>query len=372
MKELFTYLLASALWSGILWGFYISFLRKETFFHFNRIFLLLGLLLIATAPLLRFHYSVSDGRVSEIVAQSAATLESINSVRFAHILLYCYAAVATCIVVRYCFLLGRVGRIIKKYGADKIIHTPDFKTSFSLFGYVFMDSSRKVPPMEKEMVLQHELAHIGQYHWIDLLAAHILCVFQWFNPFAWLYLKAIRQNHEFLADAAVVEIGHSKWLYRAAIINDQLGANVCSFAHSFSHHRVNRIFMIGRSPSHPLKKTVVLLLLPLLGLFCVAFAQPVYQITPPSANEQMGVYFRASGGGGVIPNNGMASRASGIGIDPKVILVNRYAQSGRVVFRSSGSVPDTFSAPPVGANNHPPVGTRARFLFQSSANAQTR
>ena len=292
MNELIIYLTKSAIWSVILWGFYKIFLERETFFRFTRVVLLVGLLFIVAAPLLRFHYTVSGSGVTEVVSPTVLT-ESSNRFGIKSVLLFVYVAVATCIFARLLFFLGKMGCIIKRYGAPKIIHTSEFKGNFSLLGTIFMDTSSYTSPMEKEMILQHELAHIRQYHWVDLMVAHIVCTFLWFSPFAWLYLKAIRQNHEFLADAFVVGLGHSSLHYRVTIVNQQIGATVCSFAHSFSYRSANRIGMIGLTPSPPLKKASVLLLLPILGIFYVASAKPVYrQTSQPLDNAPAMVHFR--------------------------------------------------------------------------------
>ena len=41
-------------------------------------------------------------------------------------------------------------------------------------------------------------------HWISLFAELVL-IFQWFNPFAWLYRKELENNLEFLTDDQLVQ-----------------------------------------------------------------------------------------------------------------------------------------------------------------------
>src|SRR4029079_9515291 len=43
-------------------------------------------------------------------------------------------------------------------------------------------------------ILLHEKIHIEQKHTLDLLLVEILLVFQWFNPFAWLWRKELESN----------------------------------------------------------------------------------------------------------------------------------------------------------------------------------
>jgi len=56
-------------------------------------------------------------------------------------------------------------------------------------------------------ILMHEKVHIEQGHSLDIVLAEIVLVFQWFNPFAWLYRGELENNLEFLTDEAV--LGHN-------------------------------------------------------------------------------------------------------------------------------------------------------------------
>ena len=49
-------------------------------------------------------------------------------------------------------------------------------------------------------ILRHEKIHVEQGHSYDIILAELALVFQWFNPCAWLYRKAIEDNLEFLTD----------------------------------------------------------------------------------------------------------------------------------------------------------------------------
>ncbi len=54
-------------------------------------------------------------------------------------------------------------------------------------------------------ILMHEKVHIQQGHSLDILLAELVLVFQWFNPFAWLYRGELENNLEFLTDEAVLD-----------------------------------------------------------------------------------------------------------------------------------------------------------------------
>jgi hypothetical protein len=48
--------------------------------------------------------------------------------------------------------------------------------SFTLGNNIYLDTSGQTPD-ELEKVLQHELIHVKQRHWIDLILGEILCIF---------------------------------------------------------------------------------------------------------------------------------------------------------------------------------------------------
>jgi hypothetical protein len=54
-------------------------------------------------------------------------------------------------------------------------------------------------------ILLHEKIHIRQKHTIDIIIAELLLIFQWFNPFAWIYRREIESNLEFLTDDQLMQ-----------------------------------------------------------------------------------------------------------------------------------------------------------------------
>lgn len=54
-------------------------------------------------------------------------------------------------------------------------------------------------------IILHEKIHIQQGHSYDIIFAELALIFQWFNPFAWLYRKAMEDNLEFLTDNELLQ-----------------------------------------------------------------------------------------------------------------------------------------------------------------------
>jgi hypothetical protein len=54
-------------------------------------------------------------------------------------------------------------------------------------------------------ILLHEKIHIRERHTVDIIIAELLLIFQWFNPFAWIYRREIESNLEFLTDDQLMQ-----------------------------------------------------------------------------------------------------------------------------------------------------------------------
>lgn len=288
MEQLFIFLLKSGLCTVIFYAIYWLFLKNETFYRFNRHFLLCGIILSLILPLFQYNYQVTVAVQNSLNQpfQEPQAAPNTNAVSlWLYSALLAYASVAGFFVFRHLFGLIKIKRIINRYGYTvlkgyKVVSTPIFQSSFSVFNYIFYDLSAVNSEVEKNMILEHEQAHVAQYHWADLLVAQLLCSLQWFNPFAWMYMQAIKQNHEYLADAAVLEKGNSPAVYRAALINHSLKVPVFMFASSFAQDdKFKRVKMMMSPASKPLKKSGVLMVIPFLAFFVMAFAKPVYVFT---------------------------------------------------------------------------------------------
>lgn len=289
METLVLYLFKSSLITATFWSIYWCFLRNETFFRFNRYFLLAGLACALVFPFYTYSYRVdifsSGNRFPD------APTENTEGSSWPLLGIFLYIAGVCFLLIRRLNGLMILRRVIRRsesvsVGGCNLINTEVFKSSFSVFRYIFMSVDPQTSEPEQKMIFQHELAHITQRHWIDLFAAQVLCIVQWFNPFAWLYLTAIRQNHEYLADDAVLRSGSSPALYRAALINQSLGTPAFSFASSFSQvDGLKRINMMRKPVSASARKWTVVLIPPALTLFYWVFAKPEVHLIFPGGAE---------------------------------------------------------------------------------------
>jgi len=94
-------------------------------------------------------------------------------------------------------------RPVIKDGIYRIIELETNKAPCSFGNSIFINPT-KYDWETYNQILMHEKVHIRQGHTFDLIVAEFMLVFQWFNPFAWLYRKELESNLEFLTDDSVL------------------------------------------------------------------------------------------------------------------------------------------------------------------------
>jgi len=283
MEAIGLYLLKSAAW---LTGFalvYLLVLRNERYFRLNRFYLLTGIVASLLFPFYTFRYIVvipsvptEFASVGELVAGGVVAAEP--AVPFYY---WIYLAGIVAFFLRVLFQTWKILRKLQEAGFErtgnvKLVRTPDYSASFSFFSYVFVNPSTSAHEMEE--IMNHEQEHIRQRHWFDLLLVELICIVQWFNPFAWVYAHLVRQNHEYLADESALQRTIDPAVYQAALLNQLLGAPVFSLTNSFSYSLNKKRFkMMKKKIDSPFRKLKVLVVLPLAAMLFYAFALPEYQ-----------------------------------------------------------------------------------------------
>jgi hypothetical protein len=128
---------------------------------------------------------------------------------------------------------------------------------------------------EYEEIILHEYVHIRQRHSVDILFAELLCVFAWYNPFAWLIRHAVRQNLEFIADGKVLEKGFDRKGYQYHLLK-VIGEPKYRLATNFNFSSLKkRIVMMNKIRSTRVHLVKFLFIVPLLGVLLVAFRNEI-------------------------------------------------------------------------------------------------
>ncbi len=286
METFGLYLLKSVTWIAGFALIFILFLRNERFFFLNRIYLLAGILTSFFFPLISIHYTVILPVVQNMPMDNAVVNEIQNTGRSIlpdlKIILLALYVTGVLFVITLILRQGKsVLRTIKKsekvsIRPIKLIKTSDYTSAFSFFSYVFVNPS--ITDVETKEIMIHEMVHIRQKHWVDLLLVELLCMMQWFNPLVWIYVRFIRQNHEYLADEVALKQTSDPAIYKAVLLNQIVGAPVVSLSNSFNYSpNKKRFAMMKNIITSPYRKMKVLLILPVFALVLFSFARPDYK-----------------------------------------------------------------------------------------------
>jgi TonB family protein len=277
MNGVINFLLESGISLTVFSIIYVLFLRKETFFRMNRLFLLGAVLFSVILPLLKFRVIEQQSiLLPEItVTPYRNLLESVtiygqdlsasveNAVLSVRMLIWVYLAGVSLLMINYLIRLIRIVFLIQKNqviktGRINLVVLENECSPFSFYNHVFV--SRQLRNMEGyDRMIRHEEEHIKQGHSFDILIIELLTVFQWFNPFIWMLGHAIRENHEYLADRAVLESGTDRGYYKKLLLS-QIAGGQLALTNNFNYSLIkNRFKMMSKIKSSKIANIKVIL-----------------------------------------------------------------------------------------------------------------
>jgi beta-lactamase regulating signal transducer with metallopeptidase domain len=273
---------------------YDAFLKKETFFNWNRAYLLLTALLSIALPFIKIQSfknvvpkefvmampEVTIGNISEVDANLATQIVTTEASKFQmswELLFYIGAFVALAMFMLK--LLKIVSLIYKnpKYWSHnlRIVTLLKSNTAFSFFYYVFL--GEQINEEDKLTILKHETVHVNQKHTLDLLFFELLRIVFWFNPLVYMYQSRISSLHEFIADAEAVK-SRNKNDYYQDLLNQIFETKNVSFINAFYKKSLikKRIVMLSKAKSKQTQLIKYALLIPMvfvMVLYSSSYAQ---------------------------------------------------------------------------------------------------
>jgi hypothetical protein len=102
-------------------------------------------------------------------------------------------------------------------GQFRIVEVSGDKAPCS-FGNTIFINPEKYDWDTYNQILEHEKVHIRQSHTLDIIIAELVLIFQWFNPFAWIYRREIESNLEFLTDDQLLQQKIDKQSYQLSLV----------------------------------------------------------------------------------------------------------------------------------------------------------
>lgn len=287
METIFIYLLKSSFWIGVFGIFYLVFLRNTTFFVFNRVFLMLGILLSLLLPFVSISYDVvlnAKIRMPSVANNNANLLEESFMHLYGYKILFVIYLIGVLsklifLIIDYLNLrkLIKTSTVLNKDNR-KILQHHKIKTPFSFYDYILLPTD--LPSnAEQAIIIQHERIHIQQKHWIDIVCGQCILIIQFFNPLAWTYVSFQKENHELQVDDLVLRSGISIPNYQATLLNQQFGYPIFPISNYFNFINPKKRFkMMKKQKTNAFRKYSLLLLLPVIGSYMWLTATPNYFI----------------------------------------------------------------------------------------------
>jgi len=286
MISFFTYIVESAISVSVFYIFYELFLKRDTWFQFNRYFLLFGLIFSIIVPLLDFSASgfvVNSQNQFEIgeFLSLGSTVSSIEgqAVQTVSNPLYLFLFYLLIVSVFFFRFIQQIVKIIKTIHANETVKYKNYKivlinkesSPFSFFNYIFIYKDDYGSIGSNELLL-HEITHAKQKHSSDLILLEIILVLQWFNPFIYRYRQAFKEIHEYLADRGVILVNADKIAYQKLILGQIERSFYINLASHFNYSLTkNRIKMITRIKSKKIAQFKILLIVPVAVILLMAF-----------------------------------------------------------------------------------------------------
>lgn len=307
------YLLNVALIICTILVFYKVLLRNETFYKLNRAMLMSCLVFAFILPLIHVPQqwsfrSAGESGATEITAsatpsslspaastqagQSKATTSSnekaysFQSFTFTNTLIWIYwigVGIFTInFLVQLLTLLYRAySRPVIQDGRFRIVELAGNQAPCSFGNNIFINPERYDWDTYCQILL-HEKIHVQQGHSYDILLAELALIFQWFNPFAWLYRKAVEDNLEFLTDNDLLKdqaIDPSS--YQLSLVKVSAPHFPVSLTTNYNQSILKRrLIMMNAKKSNINTTWKYLFIVPVLMLFVCLINEPIANANP--------------------------------------------------------------------------------------------
>jgi bla regulator protein BlaR1 len=255
---------------------YDFFLKRETFFQWNRFYLIATYIVSLVLPWIKiealkttvpeqyFPYSefLWNGNSPAVIATGTASANF--QISWQEGVLYGGMLLAA-------FYFGyKLYRLQQLRAQGTIARFPNFtrvvvnnsELAFSFFKSIFLGD--KVLSREHKSIIQHELVHIKQRHSLDLVFFELMRIIGWFNPLVYVYQNRVSELHEFIADAHLPKT--ERTAHYNLLLSQVFQTQNISFVNQFYKKSLikKRIVMLQKSKSKRIFKLKYLILMPLI------------------------------------------------------------------------------------------------------------
>lgn len=304
-------------------AFYKLLLQRETFYKLNRYLLVICLAVSFSLPLLPMPHQWSFRKADAVVvrdtsytppvyermtsnaatsdanqpskeAAASTSTDSRSTVSFEQVMtwlvyLYWFGVIVFALnfLAQVAVLLYRAyTRPVIVDGPFRIVEISGDKAPCSFGNNIFINPEKYEWDTYNQILL-HEKVHIRQGHSLDILFAELVLIFQWFNPFAWLYRKEVESNLEFLTDDHLVHREEvEKSSYQMSLLKVSTPHFPLSLTTNYNQSLLKkRIVMMNAKKSNVHTAWKYFFILPLLVLFAALLNEPTAYAAPGDGNR---------------------------------------------------------------------------------------
>ena len=296
-----TYILESLAFQLVFLLAYDLFLKKETFFQWNRTYLLGTFALSIILPWVKVEALTTpmpDGlqtttvfltQLNGVVLGPGAEETSIlQQISWPYLVLGLGSLLAT---IWFAYKLVQIKRLrhksaVEHYREFTKVTVPQSTSAFSFFRNIFM--GEEIQKDKEDNILAHELVHVKQWHSLDLLFFELARIVFWFNPLVYIYQNRVAELHEFIADERAVK--HNKADHFEMLLSQAFHTQNISFVNQFFNRSLikKRIVMLQKKKSKAVWQLKYALLLPLvLGMLVYTSCESEKSNTVSDSERQL-------------------------------------------------------------------------------------
>jgi len=197
---------------------------------------------------------------------------------FPLLVFFIYGAISLAFLCRFLKNLTRLITLITKnsqenYKKATLVLLQEKVLPHTFLHYIFINKKEYEHQLIEEELLAHERTHVRQKHTYDILFVELLKILLWFNPLVYLYEKAIRLNHEFLADEAVLKTNKNVLAYQQLLLQKASCQPDAVLASSINFSLTKkRLIMMTQQASPGIIAFKKVALLPLLLALVISFS----------------------------------------------------------------------------------------------------
>ncbi|WP_299891170.1 M56 family metallopeptidase [uncultured Lacinutrix sp.] len=276
------YILQTVVFQLLFLMVYDVFLKKETFFNWNRFYLLSSALLSVVLPFIKINsfnkiipqdyiftlpelvIGAAENNINNVTAITGTNLASETSFNWEYLIyLGCIVTLILFTIKLTRILILTVKSPKEKFENTLLVKLLNSNAAFSFFNYIYIGDAIKTD--EKESIVAHEIIHVKEKHTVDLLFFEVLRIIFWFNPMIYLYQNRIANLHEFIADSKAIKLNGKKSYYEN-LLAQVFDTKKISFINPFFKQSLikKRIIMLSKSKSKQINLLKYALSIPLL------------------------------------------------------------------------------------------------------------